>query len=143
MTSAAKLIRELRLIPACIGAASILMANRLYEVHQLALAEAVQTTFYPYLWAWWMVIAGVLCCAYSIKMANRWLGGIAGAAVISGFASRALAVIIQLQQGTSSLPDAQLHVIGIIYTVAAFSVYTIWIRLLRPATSLLAKAEDR
>lgn len=131
------ILRQLRFIPLFVGVVSMLLGNRLYEVSELAKAGAFTTAFYPIFWAYWMLLAGILCVAYSCKMHVRWLQSVSGAAVTTGFASRAVGVGFQIIYGISPLTTPQLHVIGIMYALAAFAMATIWFRLLRPATTLL------
>lgn len=131
------ILRQLRFIPLFIGITSLLLSNRLYEVAVLANTQVITTTFYPIFWAWWMLLAGLLCVGYSFKMDVRWLQSVSGAAVITGFASRAVGVAFQIIYASSTLTTPQLHVIGIMYTLAAFAMAVIWFRLLRPATTLL------
>lgn len=145
MRAVVRILRELRFIPLLVGVASVLLSNRLYELNALANAGVIaNTVFYPLLWSWWMLFAGALCVMYAWKIDNRWWGALSGAAVVTGFASRALGVAYQLWYKTTTvLADPQLHVIGIIYTVTAFLAFVVWFRLLRPATTLLREGRRR
>lgn len=131
------MLRELRLVPAFIGISCFLLSNRLYE---LSLLPPLVTSFEPYYWAWWMLISGCLCVLYSLHFSSRWLFAFSGAATVTGFMSRAMAAIfVIISEDESASAFIQLNIAGIIYTLVSGTIYVIWTRLLRPATTLLRR----
>lgn len=135
-------VRELRVVPMVVGLASLLIANRLWEINRLAEDGYGQTFFLPSLWSWWMLAAGVASVAYACWFTSRVLLAISGALVVAGLMSRAVVVVFQLADGSTSLLEPQLHVAGSVYTLLSFLVALVWVRVMRPATSLLRRALD-
>jgi hypothetical protein len=129
------IVRELRVVPLFVGLACILLANRLYAIDQ----TFNDHDFYPALWPWWMLAAGVACLWYAAVPADRWAMALSGSLASSAMFARAVALALDLIDGGSVLARPQVHVAGIVYTLTAGLIAVVWVRVMRPASTLLRR----
>ena len=131
------LARQVRIIPAIVATMCLIIANGLWVLRD----EVMGSDFFPELWPYWMLAAGFLCFLYAAKPANRWLMAASGTAAITGFAGRAIAVLLGLVNTTNrtNLIAVQAHIAGATYTLCAILITIVWVRVLRPATTLLER----
>lgn len=134
----AALAAELRTIPILVGSLLVIVSNRLWEIDRLS----DEDVFFPGLWPWWTILAALLCFLYAWKPTNRWFLALSGALAVTAMASRAFAVMFRLTEGTTGLADASLHLAGAIYTLVALLLAYVWVKILRPASTLLRRARD-
>lgn len=136
------LVAEVRAIPAIVGVMMVMLSNRLWVLDTIA----EDTGPLPWLgafWPWWFLAAGIACTALFLWPHQRAVMAVSGAMVVSGLAWRAVAVMLSLVEGTSGFAAVQLHIAGIVYTLAALLTAVVWLRVLRPAATLLARTRTR
>lgn len=128
---------ELHVVPLVIGLGAVLVAQRAWELGRSCGTDVVDAAcFADRLYAGWLAIAGVTAIVYGFRFGSRWLMAASGALLVTGMLSRAVVVFFSLVDSTDVLSSPQAHIAGTIYTLLAFSVWVVWLRVLAPASAM-------
>jgi ABC-type Na+ efflux pump permease subunit len=134
----AVLVRQAQLFAVVTGLALLAIANRLYEIARLDLPSY----FFPGLWPYWFVVAGMLTLGWSLRPDSRCLLILSGAFTVSAMVSRAVGTVLQLTEAGTMLTSPQLHVAGLVWTGLAVSLAYLWTTDFKTATHLTRRSCD-
>lgn len=113
-----------------VGSFNVFVATR------LAFMPAGESTFLPAIWPLWFLVAGVACLWFA-SMVHSDLGmALSGALTVTAYASRAVAVLVDIQRGALQVSEPRGHVFVALWVLSAVLVAFIWLRWLKPISEV-------